>query len=860
MTTNKFQTLRCSFERRNIAVKFHDTISTNLTFICVTLLFTTTVAHSAAQVTPILIGRGDSLLPFSINNPSQCSFQLSQNDITPWSRLSYMNISFDFQNGGWNCGFQPSSEAMSAFAATPEQINISFAVYNPKGSSNTGLQIGVEDSTSTNFGQGWYLPSGQGWQNISLELSTKSFWSNGHNMTLPLKSISFSISNNKNNNGWIGIADLTILSGASPGSISDPLLHMLNQPRPDTNGVVVQGDGIIILGSVIMNRMPVPCTAIVRVEMRNSTGSMGQSDNGFGSWTICETAPAILAPWETISLSCSVNADTSPAGYITMRSVYEGSSCWTANDTLAGTSVIEGGLVLALPQPSITISTRNINSAVFSGQMIPNAVSASRIGMLTVREGPLWHWSQPSECWNLSTCFDWSFYDGIFDDQKAGLQVMIDARELAPPWACARNDSGGAYSNIPSPEHYSDYQHWLTIMLDRYGSLASAVEVSNEQDGYAYFANDKLPLEYAINETLSMINITVAAVAASVNASGLPVLGLSSSMFDVGQTGNGGSSYLYYERAIVNAPNVMSLLKGFTFHTYAQGVWIPWNKAPWGNTTFYYPNETSSFPGNSTVSEILIMANVLKEAAITAGLPQDYEPLLWPSEMGYNLQLKVTAGSGWSIIHAALVSHILIHMRSLPIAKWVKKAFLFAADDSCCVESDGYFGIWRPAFLRRGVNVTSNDLQEPSEWLSSIIPMAGVAAYATASALIDVPSGRLPGVFIIDNSNQEGIPPFLPSCIAFETDSDSIIGAPPLVVLMTTAHHFNDILFVNMTISTSIPGDILVRNGLGTPLSINTVSLGSKAILIELEAVALPQYIILPKDTTAAQVCSSLVW
>jgi hypothetical protein len=138
--------------------------------------------------------------------------------------------------------------------------------------------------------------------------------------------------------------------------------------------------------------------------------------------------------------------------------------------------------------------------------------------------------------------------------------------------------------------------------------------------------------------------------------------------------------------------------------------------------------------------------------------------------------------------------------------------------------------------------------------------MAGVAAYATASALIDVPSGRLPGVFIIDNSNQQGIPPFLPSCIAFETDFDSIIGAPPLVVLMTTAHHFNDILFVNMTISTSIPGDILVRNGLGTPLSINTVSLGSKAILIELEAVALPQYIILPKDTTAAQVCSSLVW
>jgi hypothetical protein len=81
---------------------------------------------------------------------------------------------------------------------------------------------------------------------------------------------------------------------------------------------------------------------------------------------------------------------------------------------------------------------------------------------------------------------------------------------------------------------------------------------------------------------------------------------------------------------------------------------------------------------------------------------------------------------------------------------------------------------------------------------------------------------------------------------------------------MTTAHHFNDALKVNMTISTSVPKDILVRNGLGTPLSIPTSlvnEIGVKSdVLLQLEAVALPQYIILPKDITATQACASLVW
>ena len=91
---------------------------------------------------------------------------------------------------------------------------------------------------------------------------------------------------------------------------------------------------------------------------------------------------------------------------------------------------------------------------------------------------------------------------------------MIDARELPPPWARAKNDSGGgasgatgvlgvgaghnpsshapslltAWSEIPGISHYGDYVRWLELMLARYAPIATSVEVSNENDGCEYRA------------------------------------------------------------------------------------------------------------------------------------------------------------------------------------------------------------------------------------------------------------------------------------------------------------------------------------------------------------------------------------
>jgi hypothetical protein len=54
---------------------------------------------------------------------------------------------------------------------------------------------------------------------------------------------------------------------------------------------------------------------------------------------------------------------------------------------------------------------------------------------------------------------------------------MIDARALVPAWAAAKNDSGPTWASIPGPEHYADFQRFLTLLLGRYGSNATSVEV-----------------------------------------------------------------------------------------------------------------------------------------------------------------------------------------------------------------------------------------------------------------------------------------------------------------------------------------------------------------------------------------------
>ena len=493
----------------------------------------------------LLLGRGNVLDGWAFATPGGTSSLTLSTDSVPWSGLPYFNISYDFTTGGWVAQVSPQD---AAAIAVPDPLVLAFSVFSPEG--NEGMNVEIMDANYKNEGNWPYLK--QGWNNVTMNLTAEGGWLPAINgsMPFPLRQVSIGAGNGnqKSKVGWLGLADIYILSSASAGSVSTPLLVSLVQPTGLADGVIVSGSsGSNIpaqsIGVVVTNRLDTPCSADIVVQTRNATGPMGD-----GNWETCASVTNSIPGWTTLDLVCSVTPSSSPAGFIVMRTVYNGSSCWTVNDSQL---VLEGALSIVRPQPAYTPVQRNKHSNVFGGQMEPSGISAATIGMWSVRNGPLWEWNQPNDCWNLTECFNWADYDGILRNAEAGIEVMICARELCPPWAAAKNGSGPTWGQIPGPEHYADYQRWLGVIFDRYAPHATAVEVSNEDDGMSFFMPSPLPYDYMVNLSLSLINITAVAIAQSPSAAGVRLMGLSSSMFDVKQEGNGGSTYMQVRESAV---------------------------------------------------------------------------------------------------------------------------------------------------------------------------------------------------------------------------------------------------------------------------------------------------------------------
>lgn len=261
---------------------------------------------------------------------------------------------------------------------------------------------------------------------------------------------------------------------------------------------------------------------------------------------------------------CTFTPSANPS-YVSIQAIYNLSygSCARVNETVR---LYEMAVAIVPPPVPVVPTTRNLNSNVYGGQMIPSPVVAARISMLNAREGPLWRWAQPEDCWNLSSCLFWSDYDGIVADAENDIAVMLDAREIAPSWAAAKNNSGPTWSKFPGPEHYADYVEYLTIMFNRYGPYIFSIEVSNEDDGLAYFQPQPISLNYSIQLSLDLINLTIQARDAAPFTQGLPVFGLSTSGFDIKQLGKGGSQYLYYETAVLSSPGLMNTINGTSPH------------------------------------------------------------------------------------------------------------------------------------------------------------------------------------------------------------------------------------------------------------------------------------------------------
>ena len=309
---------------------------------------------------------------------------------------------------------------------------------------------------------------------------------------------------------------------------------------------------------------------------------------------------------------------------------------------------------------------------------------------------------------------------------------------------------------------------------------------------------------------------------------------------------------------MLNAPGMMRALAGTAPHPYANTVWVPFAPADGRNMSFTFFNETPADGGqyNSSAAQLYVVAALMREAAAAAALPPGYAPRLRPSEFGYALAIPSSATEGWAVMHAALIAQALIHMRSAPLAPMVEKAFLFAADDGCCSEQNSFYGLWRPAQLRTGPSALAPYTQPVN--LAATMPLPAAAAYAAAAALIDVPSGRAAGAPVRDNT---GARPgaYAPSCFAFASAGAGAGGAPPLVAVFITAHHYNDRVPASLVVAAASAAQLRLLNGLGAPMALAAVPLAG-GVNVTLAVASLPQYLILPLGASAEDACASMVW
>ena len=418
-------------------------------------LAVTAVAHATPSAS-ILLGASDSLSAWSSKDLS-----ISSTDL-PWrSGSKYLVLTYNISGGSWGDSFQLTNPSAS-LGVIPNATGLVLSVFQPPPLPLVDANVQLTAVDAHGQWQGCTIAlSAAGWTNLSLSFgadSTCSSWANGP-LALPLQQLMFG---RKRSDapiaGFIGFGDLAVVSDAPPSALPLPLTVRLLQPLPETSGVLTVGDGAgVAPGIEITNRFLGDCEVQLIVRMRVSAGPMGAGAGGWdGGWTNCTPpGPTVtVRGWSAVNLTCAVSA-VAPA-YVLVQAHYSGGSCWQEGRNIE--SVWEAGVAVVPPQPQrgAPIVARNVRPNVFGGQMEPSPAAAAAIGMWTIRNGPLWRWLQWSDCWEPA-CLDWAMYDAPLHLSAAGIEVMVDAREMAPPWAQCKNSSGPTWASIPGIPHYGDY-------------------------------------------------------------------------------------------------------------------------------------------------------------------------------------------------------------------------------------------------------------------------------------------------------------------------------------------------------------------------------------------------------------------
>lgn len=250
------------------------------------------VTTIVANATLVLLGHGDSLLGWSTawNVPSLGNSLAISSEPAPCSNLSYFNVSYNFTSNLTN----EEALELDPFYATatltvPNVTALTFHAYNP---STVGVQVIFTATDSSGKVHGTYPRIPPGWTAFSFPLNESTWTPAGAPWVLPLTQISLGptrVPPFATDVGWLGFADIALETAAPPSAVHVPVSFFLSQPAQDTGGVLVAGEGAgpLPLGALVTNRLPVACDVTVSVQLRNSTGPMGEgasSHSRLGLW------------------------------------------------------------------------------------------------------------------------------------------------------------------------------------------------------------------------------------------------------------------------------------------------------------------------------------------------------------------------------------------------------------------------------------------------------------------------------------------------------------------------------------------------------------------------------------------------
>ncbi len=444
---------------------------------------------------------------------------------------------------------------------------------------------------------------------------------------------------------------------------------------------------------------------------------------------LLKNTSTVLAGWERMTRSATIS--TASPGYFPVQLGLQPVSAPMV-------TLWHGAIVrLATPLlPPCTVSCLGVFGLNNIGGVRSAAAAAAAIGVRTIRGQVIWRYTV-NEDNPLNDSFTWSAYDSTFEAANSyNMSVLLNVFPLPP--------SRFANSTRPALPRSSALR-WLETFAEcavrRYGQGEGrllGVSVDNEPDGSLWlqggtgsYANRLRVIEAAsvYDSWLKAVKKGVQSALGTVRAKAIPFGGLSVS------GGEWSLQNLTFVKAVAGVAVPADRLTLFTGHPYSCNRKLGCSGDMFTNARqWIFPSDTD---GDGTLTQKLdrATAEIIEAAGHHSG--DGVSLSVWPSEFGWALERGAAPTSLLALGQAAAVSQGLVLMRALAASPRYGPFYLFAAEEAGFegrASSGGLasFGLWRTC---ESVSTASFSFTGGRRY-----PLPAAAAYATASALLELPT------------------------------------------------------------------------------------------------------------------------